>query len=66
MSMLRLWLYAMVVPGVLGLAAMAAIVLPHGNDLTLTRLLAGCSAMITVQVVGGAVGGWLSAKEPTA
>jgi hypothetical protein len=56
--MMRIWLYGMAIPGILGLAVMAAIVLPgDGGDLTLTRLLIGCGAMIAVQVCGGYVGG---------
>lgn len=56
--MLRIWLYGMVLPGMLGLAAMAAIVLPgDGDDLTYPRLLFGCAAMIAVCVAGGYVGG---------
>lgn len=58
MPMLRVWLYAMLLPGLLGIAALAAIVLPgDGDDLTLTRLLTGCGVMIAVQVIGGYVGG---------
>ncbi|MEU4967763.1 hypothetical protein [Streptomyces smyrnaeus] len=56
--MLRLWLYGMVIPGVLGLVAMAAIVLPgDGGDLTYTRLLTGGGALIATCVLGGYVGG---------
>jgi hypothetical protein len=56
-AMRRLWLYATITPGLLGLTALAAIVLPgNGDDLTLTRVLIGCGAMIAVQFVGGYLG----------
>jgi hypothetical protein len=61
--MLRAWFYVMVIPGVLGLAAMAAIVLPYGDDLSLARLLVGCAAMIVVQVAGGFVGGRVTGRR---
>ncbi|WP_329336116.1 hypothetical protein OG252_13170 [Streptomyces sp. NBC_01352] len=60
--MTRIWLYTVAFPGLLGLATMAAIVLP-GDDLTLTRLLAGCGAMIAVQVIGGYLGGRASVRR---
>ncbi|WP_406730875.1 hypothetical protein [Streptomyces sp. NBC_01794] len=56
--MMRVWLYGMVIPGLLGLAALAAIVLPgDGDDLTYTRLLIGCGSMIAVCIGGGFLGG---------
>lgn len=56
--MRRIWLYTMLLPGLLGIAALAAIVLPGpGSDLTLTRLLTGCAAMIAIQAGGGYLGG---------
>lgn len=59
--------YTTVLPALLGLAVMAAVVLP-GDDLTLTRLLFGCGAMIAVQVVTAYLGGRMAARpdeEPT-
>lgn len=53
---LRLWLYSTLIPAALGIAALAAVVLP-GDDLTLTRLLAGGGAMILVQCGGAYIGG---------
>lgn len=62
--MLRVWLYGMVIPGALGLAVMAAIVLPgDGSDLTYTRLLAGCGALIAVCIAGGFVGGRIAGRR---
>jgi hypothetical protein len=62
--MLRIRLYGMVIPGILGLASMAAIVLPgDGDDLTYVRLLSGCAAMIAVCVAGGYVGGRVAGRR---
>lgn len=62
--MLRAWLYGTVIPGALGLAAMAAVVLPgDGTDLTYTRLFAGCGALIAVCIVGGFVGGRIAGRQ---
>ncbi|WP_406418473.1 hypothetical protein [Streptomyces sp. NBC_01614] len=62
--MLRVWLYGMVIPGALGLAVMAAIVLPgDGSDLTYTRLLTGCGALIAVCIAGGFVGGRIAGRR---
>lgn len=48
-SMLQIWLRGVVAPCALGVAAMAAIVLPgSGEDLGMTRLLVGCSMLIIV------------------
>lgn len=45
--MLRIWLRDVVAPCALGLAVMAAIVLPgSGDGLGMTRLLIGCSTLI--------------------
>ncbi|UJV42064.1 hypothetical protein [Streptomyces sp. AMCC400023] len=68
MMLMRIWLYGMVIPGALGIAALAAVVeTVDGEDLTLTRLLAGCGAMIAVQIIGGFVGGRAAARrQPTA
>jgi hypothetical protein len=49
-------LYTMVLPGLLGLGAMAFIVLPFardGHELTWPRLLAGRAAMGIIQIGGG-------------
>lgn len=59
--------YTTALPALLGLAVMAAVVLP-GDDLTLTRLLSGFGAMIAVQVVTAHLGGRVAARpgeEPT-
>lgn len=62
--MLRIWLYGMVIPGVLGLVAMAAIVLPgDGDNLTYTRLLTGCAALIATCTAGGYVGGRMATRS---
>jgi hypothetical protein len=54
----------MVIPGILGLASMAAIVLPgDGDDLTYVQLLSGCAAMIAVCVAGGYVGGRVAGRR---
>jgi len=49
-------LYTMILPGLLGIGVMASIVLPFardGHELTWPRLLAGCGALIVLQVGGG-------------
>lgn len=54
-----LW-YTMILPGLLGLGAMACIVLPFargGHELTWPRLLAGCAALGIIQIVGGYIAG---------
>ncbi|GHJ21605.1 MULTISPECIES: hypothetical protein [Streptomyces] len=62
--MLRLWLYGTVVPGVLGLVAMAAIVLPgDGDDLTYTRLFTGGGALIATCALGGYIGGRVAGRR---
>jgi hypothetical protein len=64
--MIRFFLCSILIPGVLGLAVLAAIVLPgDGDDLTLTRLLVGCGAMVVIQVSGGVVVGWLFGRHPS-
>lgn len=60
--MTRIWLYGMAIPALLGLATLAAIVLP-GDDLTYTRLLVGCGVMIAVMTGGGYVGGRVVARR---
>lgn len=56
--------FGMLVPGIIGLAAMAAIVLPRGgHELTWPRLLAGCATLITVQLAGGIIGGRLAVRQ---
>lgn len=53
-------LYTMILPGLLGLGVMASMVLPFargGHELTWPRLLAGCSALIVIQVGGGYIAG---------
>lgn len=64
----RIWLYAMLIPGALGIATLAAIVLPgDGDDLSLTRLLVGAGAMILVQCGGAFIGGKAAVRrQPTA
>ena len=61
--MLRVWVYGMAIPGILGLAAMAAIVLPDGGNLGWARLLSGCGALIGVCIAGGFVGGRLAGRR---
>lgn len=59
----RLIVTGMVIPGVLGIGAMAAIVIPRGeHELSWPRLLSGLAAMLVVQVVGGYVAGRLSVR----
>lgn len=60
--MLRIWLYGIVLPMLLGLTVLAVIALP-GDDLTVTRLLVGCGVMIAVQTIGGYVGGRAVARR---
>lgn len=53
-------LYTMILPGLLGLGAMACIVLPFargGHELTYPRLFAGLAAMALVQIGGGYIAG---------
>jgi len=53
-------LYTMILPGLLGIGAMACIVLPFardGHELTWPRLLAGCAAMAIIQIGGGYIAG---------
>jgi hypothetical protein len=55
---------ALVIPGILGLAAMAAIVLPRGgHELTWPRLLSGCAAMVVIQFLGGLIAGRRQARR---
>lgn len=64
---LRLMLTGMLIPGILGLAAMAAIVIPRGgHELTWPRLLTGCAALVTIQIIGGYVTGRLYARKHAA
>lgn len=53
-------LYTMLLPGLLGIGAMACIVLPFargGHELTWPRLLAGLAVLGVVQIGGGYVAG---------
>lgn len=62
--MARVVVYGMVIPSVLGLVAMAAIVIPRGgHELSWPRLLAGCAALVVIQVVGGYVGGRAATRK---
>ena len=61
-------LYAMILPGLLGLGVMASIVLPFargGHELTWPRLLAGCGALIVTQIGGGYIVGRAIAHTTT-
>lgn len=61
---LRLAIYGMLIPGVIGIAAMAAIVLPRGgHELSWPRLVAGCVALLAVQIGGGYIGGRLYGRR---
>lgn len=64
---IRLIVTGMLIPGVLGIGAMAAIVIPRGgHELTWPRLLTGLATMVVVQVVGGYIAGRLSVRsQPT-
>lgn len=63
--MTRIWIYGMAIPALLGIATMAAVVLP-GPGLTLTRLLAGGAATIAVQVTAAYIGSRAAVRrEPT-
>ena len=56
--MARSFMLGMVIPFLLGLAAMTAIVIPRGgHELTWPRLLSGCAALVATQVVCGYIGG---------
>jgi len=59
----RIFIYGMLIPGILALSSLAAVVLPGGDDLSLTRLLLGCGAMLAIQVTGGFAGGWLAGRQ---
>ncbi|GAA3155490.1 hypothetical protein ACFQ0X_44125 [Streptomyces rectiviolaceus] len=60
----RLFLYGMAIPGFVGLAAMAGVVLPgDGDDLSLPRLLAGGFTMMAIQIGGGFVGGRIAGRH---
>jgi hypothetical protein len=64
---LRLIVTGMLIPGVLGIGAMAAIVIPRGGDeLSWPRLLAGLGALMIVQIGGGYLAGRLSVRSPHA
>ncbi|MFD9443433.1 hypothetical protein [Streptomyces sp. NPDC060001] len=57
---LKQLLYTMVLPGLLGISAMACIVLPFargGHELTWPRLLTGLSALAIIQIGGGYIAG---------
>lgn len=58
----RTFIYGMIIPGILALGAMAAIVLP-GDNLSMTRLLTGCGAMLVVQITGSLVGGYIAGRQ---
>jgi hypothetical protein len=62
MTYTKLIVFGMLIPGVLGLAAMAAIVVPGGDELTWPRLAAGCAALVATQIIGGYLGGRVSAR----
>ncbi|MEV6421833.1 hypothetical protein [Streptomyces sp. NPDC051662] len=62
--LVRLLAYGMLVPGIIGSAAMAAIVLPRGgHELTWPRLLAGCATLLTIQLAGALIGGRLAVRQ---
>lgn len=52
----RTFLYGMAIPGVLALAALAAILLPAGAHLTWARLGIGFAAYLAVNLGGAAIG----------
>lgn len=59
-------LYTMLLPGLLGIGALASIVLPFargGHELTWPRLLAGCCAMLVTQIGGGYIAGCAIGRE---
>lgn len=63
-STTRIAVYGMLIPGLIGLTAMAAIVLPGGgNDLSLTRLLCGGAVMTAIQIIGGYTGGRIAGRH---
>lgn len=54
----------MLIPGVLGISALAAIVIPRGgHELTWPRLLSGLAAMLVVQIGGSYTAGRLSLRS---
>ncbi|MFD9453468.1 hypothetical protein ACFWBC_10305 [Streptomyces sp. NPDC059985] len=60
----RLILLAVVLPGLVGLAVMAGVLLPTGDHLSWPRLLAGVLALVTVQAAGGwFIGYWVGRRE---
>lgn len=62
--MARSFVLGMVIPSLLGLAAMAAIVIPRGgHELTWPRLLAGCAALVATQVVCAFIGGRVARRR---
>ncbi|MEW2266880.1 hypothetical protein [Streptomyces sp. NPDC047868] len=57
---LKQLLYTMVLPGLLGISAMACIVLPFaraGHELTYPRLFAGLAVLGIIQIGGGYIAG---------
>ncbi|WP_405747793.1 hypothetical protein [Streptomyces canus] len=51
----RIWLQAVALPGVVGLAVLAAVVLPAGDNLSWPRLVAVFGAYIAIHVGGSAL-----------
>ncbi|MGW2725372.1 hypothetical protein [Streptomyces sp. NPDC001492] len=56
---LRLIVWTMLVPGLVGIAVMGAILWPVHDNIPWPRLLVAGAAMAAVQLAGGALGGFL-------
>lgn len=60
----RFVLYGMLIPGLAGIAAMAAVLLPGGaRDLTVPRLLAGGGAYLLAQLAVSWIVGYLYGRS---
>jgi len=64
MTPFRIWLCSVVLPGILGLAALAAIVIPGGGDLTWPRLIAGLSVYAAIHIGGATAIALTLTKRP--
>jgi hypothetical protein len=60
---LRLFVTMLVIPTVLALGAMAAIVIPSGDELSWPRFIAGCAAFVVVQVGGTCIVGFRNLRR---
>ncbi|MGW3954019.1 hypothetical protein ACWEKM_24565 [Streptomyces sp. NPDC004752] len=60
----RAGVYGMLIPTIIGASTLAAIVLPRGsNELTWPRFITGCASFVTIQLIGGYIGGRLAGRR---